>query len=98
MLDGDQSPEPAISFFEEGFEAENPDPHANALHVDPMAHLDTPIQASGFADIFNFDASGPHDDTYAFDFVSSLDNTDVDFSHQPAATSSGLQPCIGASS
>ncbi|MCJ1334906.1 hypothetical protein MMC09_000171 [Bachmanniomyces sp. S44760] len=79
------TPEPSLTFFEEGLAAENAtgEEDANAFSFDSMVDLE----------------AGELD--HADDMFSSSSLTvtsPLDFPHQPAATSSGLQPRLGASS
>jgi len=89
---------PTPSFFEEGLAAQDPDCDADAFHLDSLVDFDAEISTPNI-DSNNFDSldRDSHRDPYPIDFFS-LNDTVVDFSHQSAATSSVLQPCIGASS
>lgn len=97
LFDDVESPLPTTSFFEEGFATESGDNDANGFQFDSMADFDTKLSTQAIDATFDtFDSNNQYD-PFSFDFQTSND-TIVDFSDQSAATSSVLQPSVGASS
>jgi hypothetical protein len=97
LFNCDNTTLPTLSFFEEGFTASTGNVDADNVQVDNMADFDPDLPTQANLDDFTFGNDDNQHDEFTFDFGTSND-TIVDFSHESAATSSHLQPCIGASS
>ena len=99
LFNNPSSPEPDLHFFEDGL--------ASSAQQDLLGQPNgSGDGAFSFDSMVDLDAGQPNDQFVTFDttFDDDLhrhDHRDVlatDFSHQPAATSSGLQPSLGAPS
>ncbi|MCJ1263007.1 hypothetical protein MMC22_002877 [Lobaria immixta] len=91
------SPPPDLHFFTDGLasaEQDNAQDDSDAFSFDQMVDLDAcQPQHDAFHDHDN--NQSPHQSSHYF---ASLPGASADFPHQIAATSSALQPCLGASS
>ncbi|KAL9118935.1 MAG: hypothetical protein Q9187_004508 [Circinaria calcarea] len=102
LFDSPASAQPNLHFFEDGLAAtDNHEDDANAFSFDSMVDLDagqsSHLGGNDTDDTFiTFDGYDQHSQDH-FDLLSSATSA-LDFPHQSAATSSGLQPCLGASS
>ncbi|MCJ1373679.1 hypothetical protein MMC20_004908 [Loxospora ochrophaea] len=92
LFDTPTTPQPAVHFFEDGLGPEANDNDANAFSFDSLVDLDAGQSTQIDTSFLKFD----HQDH--FDMLSASAQTAFDFPHQSAATSSSLQPCLGASS
>lgn len=95
------SPPPDLQFFTDGLastEHDNAQDDPDDFSFDQMVDLDA---CQSHADVFNEpDDITDNDDVIrpSINFFASLPGASADISHQTAATSSALQPCLGASS
>ncbi|MCJ1381845.1 hypothetical protein MMC17_004957 [Xylographa soralifera] len=99
LFESPTTTQPTLNFFEDGLAHENLDDDANTFSFDSMVDLDAGQSShiSNSDDQFiTFHQHDQHNQDH-FDILSSA-NSVFGFPHQPAATSSGLQPCLGASS